>query len=239
MSGILLQIQSQATDSLLRIADSLNHLANTPPAQQSISLFDLLKKGGVLMIPLGILSLIAIFFFIERYVVIRKAGRIESNFMNMIRDHIMNGNVTAARTLAKNTDNPAARMIEKGIQRIGKPIDNIERSMENVGKLEIYKLEKNMIILSMVAAVAPMFGFLGTIAGMIQTFFNISVTSDITLGTIAGGIYVKMITSATGLIIGIFAYMGYSYLNAQIDKVINKMEAAAAEFIDILQEPTR
>jgi biopolymer transport protein ExbB len=130
-------------------------------------------------------------------------------------------------------------MIEKGVQRIGKPIDNIEKSMENVGKLEIYRMEKNLVILSIIAGIAPMFGFLGTIAGMIQTFFNISITSDITLGTIAGGIYVKMITSASGLIIGIVAFIGYSYLNAQIDKVVNKMEGASAEFIDILQEPTR
>jgi biopolymer transport protein ExbB len=130
-------------------------------------------------------------------------------------------------------------MIDKGIQRIGKPIDSIEKSMENVGKLEIYKMEKNLVILSIIAGIAPMFGFLGTIAGMIQTFYNISLTSDITLGTIAGGIYVKMVTSASGLIIGLVAFIGYSFLNAQIDKVINKMEGASSEFIDILQEPTR
>ncbi|MBP1651919.1 MAG: MotA/TolQ/ExbB proton channel, partial [Bacteroidetes bacterium] len=144
-----------------------------------------------------------------------------------------------ARSLSKNTNSPIARMIDKGIQRIGKPIESIEKSMENVGKLEIYKMEKNLVILSIISGIAPMFGFLGTIAGMIQTFFNISITSDITLGTIAGGIYVKMITSASGLIIGLVAYIGYSFLNAQIDKTINKMEAASAEFIDILQEPTR
>jgi biopolymer transport protein ExbB len=236
MLGLLLQIQDTAVQAI----DSLNKIAGTAAApEQSISLLDLLKKGGVLMIPLGILSVIGVFVFVERFIAIKKAGKIENNFMSMIRDHIMTGNVTAARSLSKNTDNPAARMIDKGIQRIGKPIDNIEKSMENVGKLEVYKMEKNMIILSIVAAIAPMFGFLGTIAGMIQTFFNISITSDITLGTIAGGIYVKMITSATGLIIGIFAYIGYSYLNTQINKVINKMEAASAEFIDILQEPTR
>lgn len=236
MLGVLLQVHDPAG----RIMDTLNRAAQAAGAPtQEISLWDLLQKGGVLMIPLGILSLIAVYVFAERYQTIRRAGRIEDNFMNMIRDHISMGNVQAARSLAKNTNNPAARMIDKGIQRIGKPIDNIEKSMENVGKLEIYKMEKNLIVLSIIAAIAPMFGFLGTIAGMIQTFFNISITSDITLGTIAGGIYVKMITSATGLIIGIFAYIGYSFLNAQIDKVVNKMEAASAEFLDILQEPTR
>ncbi|MDR6567152.1 biopolymer transport protein ExbB [Chitinophaga ginsengisegetis] len=204
-----------------------------------IHLIDMLMKGGVLMIPLGILSLIAVYVFVERAITISKAGRLPDNFMPMIRDQITTGNMQSARSLAKNTYGPIARMIEKGIQRIGKPIENIEKSMENVGKLEIYRMEKNLVILSIIAGIAPMFGFLGTIAGMIQTFFNISITSDITLGTIAGGIYVKMITSASGLIIGIVAFIGYSYLNAQIDKVVNKMEGASAEFIDILQEPTR
>ncbi|TWI82020.1 MotA/TolQ/ExbB proton channel family protein [Chitinophaga japonensis] len=237
LSGLVTLLQDTM---LLPPADTVATAAGAAAAaDQHISLLDLLMKGGVLMIPLGVLSLIAVFVFVERYLTIAKAGRMEENFMPMIRDHITSGNIAAARSLSKNTANPAARMIDKGIQRIGKPIENIERSMENVGKLEIYKMEKNLVILSIIAGIAPMFGFLGTIAGMIQTFFNISITSDITLGTIAGGIYVKMITSATGLIIGIVAYIGYSFLNAQIDKVVNKMEAASSEFIDILQEPTR
>ncbi|NML41791.1 MotA/TolQ/ExbB proton channel family protein [Chitinophaga sp. G-6-1-13] len=227
-------------DTLLPKADSLAQAANAAAAPpQQIHLIDMLMKGGVLMIPLGILSIIAVFVFVERYLTIAKAGRLEDNFMPMIRDQITTGNIMGARSLAKNTQGPIARMIDKGLQRIGKPIESIEKSMENVGKLEIYRMEKNLVILSIIAGIAPMFGFLGTIAGMIQTFFNISITSDITLGTIAGGIYVKMITSATGLIIGIVAFIGYSFLNAQIDKVVNKMEASAAEFTDILQEPTR
>nr|WP_295877521.1 MotA/TolQ/ExbB proton channel family protein [uncultured Chitinophaga sp.] len=227
-------------DTLLPKADSLAQAANAAAAPpQEIHLIDMLMKGGVLMIPLGVLSVIAVFVFVERYLTIAKAGRLEDNFMPMIRDQITTGNIMGARSLAKNTQGPIARMIDKGLQRIGKPIDSIEKSMENVGKLEIYRMEKNLVILSIIAGIAPMFGFLGTIAGMIQTFFNISITSDITLGTIAGGIYVKMITSATGLIIGIVAFIGYSFLNAQIDKVVNKMEGAAAEFTDILQEPTR
>ncbi|GAA4318873.1 MotA/TolQ/ExbB proton channel family protein [Compostibacter hankyongensis] len=236
MSGFFLQIQ----DTVLQAADSLNQIG-TPVAgaDEHINLFSLLVKGGVLMIPLAVLLLIAIYFFFERFIAIKKAGRIDNNFMFMIRDHITSGNVQSARSLAKNTDNPAARMIEKGLQRIGKPIDNIEKAMENTGKLQVYHVEKNLIILSMIAAIAPMFGFLGTIAGMIQLFFDIAITSDITLGTIAGGIYVKMITSATGLVIGILAYIGHHYLSAQIDKLVYKMEAASAEFIDILQEPTR
>ncbi len=131
--------------------------------------------------------MIAIYVFVERYLTIARAGKLESNFMPMIRDHITSDNISAARSLSKNTQGPIARMIDKGIQRIGKPVDSIEKSMENVGKLEVYKMEKNLVILSIIAGIAPMFGFLGTIAGMIQTFFNISQTSDITLSTIAGG----------------------------------------------------
>lgn len=236
MIDLLLQVQ----DTALRMADSLSATGNpvVPGGGQQMSLLGLLIKGGVLMIPLAVLLLIAIYVFFERYFAIKKASRIDDNFMHMVRDHITSGNVQAARSLAKNTHNPAARMIDKGIQRIGKPIDYIEKAMENVGKLQIYHVEKNLIILSMIAAIAPMFGFLGTIAGMIKLFFDISVTSDITLGTIAGGIYIKMITSATGLVIGILAYVGHHYLVAQVDKLINKMEAASSEFVDILQEPT-
>ncbi|NIG57372.1 MotA/TolQ/ExbB proton channel family protein [Chitinophaga sp. Cy-1792] len=239
---MLLGLITLLQDSLLlpkadTVAQGVN--AAAAAADKHISLLELLKNGGVLMIPLGLLSLIAVYVFVERWITISKAGKIDDNFMAMIRDQITNGNIQAARSLAKNTNSPIARMIDKGIQRIGKPIDVIEKSMENVGKLEVYRMEKNLVILSIVAGIAPMFGFLGTIAGMIQTFFNISITSDITLGTIAGGIYVKMITSATGLIIGIIAFIGYSFLNAQIDKVVNKMEMASSEFTDILQEPTR
>ena len=159
--------------------------------------------------------------------------------MNIIRDHIVNGNVTAARSFAKNTNNPVARIIDKGIQRIGKPIDNIEKSMENVGKLELYNMERNLSILSLIAGIAPMFGFLGTIVGMFQLFYNLAATGDFTIQTMANGIYTKMITSATGLIIGLLAYIAHNFLSTQVDKTANRMEASSAEFIDILQEPTR
>lgn len=158
--------------------------------------------------------------------------------MNMVRDNIMNGNLASAKTLARNTMNPVGRIIGKGLQRIGKPIDAIEKSMENEAQLEMYKLERNLSVLGLVSGIAPMFGFLGTIIGMVQLFYSISSTGEYTLNSIAGGIYTKMITSATGLIIGIIAYVGHNYLNAQIGKVANRMEVAGSEFIDILQEPT-
>jgi biopolymer transport protein ExbB len=208
-------------------------------APQIESAWGVLAKGGLLMVPLLTLLAVAIYFFIERLIAIRKASKIEENFMSIIRDNIITGNVTAARNMAKNTNNPVARIIDKGIQRIGKPIDAIEKSMDNVGVLEMYKLEKNVDILSIISRIAPLFGFLGTIIGMLALFKGIASTSEYTPNTIADGIYIKMITSATGLIIGILSYLGYSFLKVQIKKVENKMDAASAEFVDILQEPTR
>jgi biopolymer transport protein ExbB len=208
-------------------------------APQVESVWGVLAKGGLIMIPLLTLLAVAIFFFIERLIAIRKASKIEENFMSIIRDNIVTGNVTAARNLAKNTNNPVARIIDKGIQRIGKPIDAIEKSMDNVGVLEMYKLEKNVSILSIISRIAPLFGFLGTIIGMLALFKGIASTSEYTPNTIADGIYIKMITSATGLIIGILSYLAYSFLQVQIKKLENKMDAASAEFVDILQEPTR
>jgi biopolymer transport protein ExbB len=147
--------------------------------------------------------------------------------------------LSAAKSFAKNTNNPVARIIYKGIQRVGKPIDTIEKSMENVGKLELYNLERNLGILSLIAGIAPMFGFLGTIIGMFQLFYTLAATGEFTIQSMANGIYTKMVTSATGLIIGLLAYIAHNYLSTQVDKTANKMEASSAEFIDILQEPTR
>ena len=225
MFDILLQIDSTKTTQLLS-------------QQATDSVWGVLAKGGLLMVPLLTLLVVAIFFFIERLITIRKAGKIEDNFMSIIRDNVVTGNVVAARNMAKNTNNPVARVIEMGIQRIGKPIDAIEKSMDNVGVLEMYKLEKNLSIISIIARIAPLFGFLGTIIGMLALFKGIAATSEYTPNTIADGIYIKMITSATGLIIGILAYLGHSFLQAQIAKIENKIDGASAEFVDILQEPT-
>ena len=207
-------------------------------AEDKISLLSLLQKGGWIMYPLYILLVIAIFVFIERVLAIKKAGAMDPKFKFIIKDHILSGNNDASKSMAKNADNPVAKMIEKGVMRIGKPIDAIEKSMENVGKLEMYSMERNLNILSLIAGIAPMFGFLGTIVGMVQLFYGIASTGEYTLNTIAGGIYTKMITSATGLIIGLIAYVGHNYLSTQIDKAANKMETASADFLDILQEST-
>lgn len=229
MNWFFLQVDTSA---------ALSQAVNSQQAPE-ISIMDLLSKGGVLMIPLALLFVIAIFVFIERLLYIRKASKIEDNFMNIIRDNIVSGNVIAARSMAKNTNNPVARIIDKGIQRIGKPIDAIEKSMENVGRLEMYKMERNLNILALIAGIAPMFGFLGTIFGMFQLFFRLASTGEFTIQSMADGIYTKLISSAVGLIIGLLAYIAHNYLNTQIDKTGNRMEVASAEFVDILQEPTR
>jgi biopolymer transport protein ExbB len=229
----LLQIVDSAAQTVSAVAQ------NDANKDGSISLGELLTLGGWLMLPLALLFVVTIYLFVERLIAIRKASNIDGNFMNIIRDHIVNGNITAARSFAKNTNNPVARIIDKGIQRIGKPIDTIEKSMENVGKLELYNMEKNLGVLSLIAGIAPMFGFLGTIIGMFQLFYRLAATGEFTIQSMANGIYTKMVTSATGLIIGLLAYIAHNYLSTQVDKTANKMEASSAEFIDVLQEPTR
>ena len=229
---------------LLQIVDSVNKVIHTVSAGDtngdgSLSFFEIIQMGGMIMIPLGLMLLLAVYVFVERTIAVRNASRIDQNFMNIIRDHIVSGNVSAARSFAKNTNNPVARIIDKGIQRIGKPIDSIERSMDNVGQLEMYKLEKNMGILSVVSKAAPIFGFVGTLIGLMQLFSNIYQANEVAIGTISQGIYTKLITSISGLVIGLLAYFGYSIINTQIDKTSNRMEAAAADFLDVLQEPTR
>lgn len=227
----LLTIFLQA-DTALKAAN-----AATEPVEK-ISLFQLLREGGALMIPLLLCSLLLVYVFVERLMAIRKASRGDAQFMQRIREQITTGNIQAAKSLCKSTDTPIARVVDKGISRIGKPIDHIEKSMESTGKLEVYQMEKNLSILSTLAGIAPMFGFLGTIAGMIILFFNVQ-HQGFSLEAIAGGIYTKMVTSAVGLIIGLLAYVAYNYLNAQINKNVNRIEAASVEFLDILQEPTR
>jgi biopolymer transport protein ExbB len=232
MNFFLLQVQN-AIDTLTNAA------ATTPVPKKEIHLIDLLVQAGWIMIPLALLSIATIYVFVERWMAIKKATEIDGNFMNIIRDNILSGNVTAARNFARNTANPVGRIIDKGLQRIGKPIDSIENSMENVAQLEMYKLERNVNILSVISKIAPIFGFIGTLVGLMQLFFNINATGEYELSTIAGGIYTKLITSITGLMIGLVAYMLHNILHTQVEKALNKMEASAADFLDVLQEPTR
>ena len=225
--------------SLLLQADTAIAATTTAPAApEKISLFYLLKEGGVLMIPLLICSIIMVYVFVERFLALRKAKAQDESFMPRIREQIIGGNLQAAKSLCRSSGSPEARMVEKGISRIGKPIDQIEKSMEATGRQEVFKLEKNLSILSTISSIAPMFGFLGTIFGMLVLFFDIQ-HQGFELQSFAGGIYTKMITSATGLIIGLIAYVLYKYLNAQLNQQVNRMEVASAEFVDILLEPAK
>lgn len=191
------------------------------------------------MIPIGILFSVAIYIFIERYISIRSASSTEGNFMNDIKVLIGSDKIEHALLLCKKNDLPIARMIEKGIKRMGRPIKEIEESIEIVGKFEVYELEKGLPILAVIAGIAPMFGFLGTILGVIKIFFDISLTSDVSIGTVSSGLYVKMISSASGLIVGIMAYVFYNWLNIKVGKAVNRMERNAMNFIDFLQEPNK
>lgn len=219
--------------------DSAAALQPAVKTEESMSLLELVMKGGAIMIPLGILSVLALYIFFERLFTIKKSSAIDPNFINQIKDHVHSGNIDAAKSLCRNTNSPVARMIEKGLMRLGKPIRDIESSIENVGKLEIYKMEKNLSFLGTIAGIAPMFGFLGTIFGVIKIFYQISLENSLQIDTISGGLYVKMITSGAGLLIGIVAYAGYHYLIALVDRAVNKMEINAVEFIDLLEEPAK
>ena len=228
--GIVLQIMDSTSGAIASTSTS-------PAVEQSISLWDMAQKGGPILIPIAILSMAAVYIFFERYFTIRRLSNIDMNFMNQIKDHVHSGNIDAARTLCRNTKTPVARMIEKGLMRLGKPVKEIEGAIENVGKLEIYKMEKNLNILGSISGIAPMFGFLGTIFGVIKIFYQIAQQNSLEINTISGGLYVKMISSAAGLLVGMIAYAGYHYLQNMIERVTNKMEVNAVEFIDLLEEP--
>ena len=207
-------------------------------AVQELHLTDLLAKGGFIMIPLLLLSLLAVGLFAERYFYIRKSGRLDPNFLTDIREKLMQDNIRGAIELCRKYTFPVARLIEKGLMRMGSPIRDIEVAIENTGRVEIYKMEKNLSLLAAIAAIAPMIGFLGTVSGMIRLFFDISQAGGtIDIAVIANGIYEKMVTSASGLIIGILAKIFHTYLHNMIDRVVNNMEVTAIEFMDILYKP--
>ncbi|MDH5598707.1 MAG: MotA/TolQ/ExbB proton channel family protein [Cyclobacteriaceae bacterium] len=215
-------------------------LAANPESLDSIRLIELLTKGGYMMVPLALLWVFAIYIFIERLLLIRKSSQTPTDFQNQIRSKVMEGRIDEARILCAQTDTPVARMIEKGVSRIGSSLKNIEVSIENIGKIEIYKLEKNLNMLATIAGAAPMIGFLGTVTGMIQAFISIAQEEGaVSPKLLSSGIYEAMITTATGLFVGIIAYLGYNYLVSRVQKVVHRMEFTAIDFVDLLQEPQK
>lgn len=231
----LLQV---ATDTVKQLADTANAAQQAvTAAPQELHFFDLLMKGGWVMLPLGVLAFAGLVIFVERYLTIRKSSKSENNLMIQIKQYIHEGRLENAIALCRNSNSPLGRMLEKGMRRIGRPIKDIEAAIENVGKLEVSKLEKNISILGIIAGIAPMLGFVGTIVGVITIFHDVSIKGAIEIGTISGGLYTKMITSASGLIVGIIAYVLYHILNAMVERIILRMETDALEFIDLLEEP--
>ena len=219
-------------------ADALTQPA-AQPVEMSESLFSMFKMGGALMWVLLALSILAIYIIGKKWWMLRQASKIDHNFMNDIRDYVTAGKFKSAVTLCRKYDNPVARMIETGIHRIGRPMGDIQSAIENIGNVEVARLEKGLPILASIAGGAPMIGFLGTVIGMVQAFFNMSKAGnniDITL--LSGGIYTAMITTVGGLIVGIIAYFGYNYLTSKVSDLVYKMESSTLEFIDIvLNEP--
>ena len=229
-----------ATATVQNIARGMETAAPAVPVQQemSFSLIEMAAKGGWLMLVLLLLSLIAIYIFGKKWWLIHTAGRIDKNFMKDIRDYIHEGKLKAAISLCEKYDSPIARLVEKGIERIGRPLSDIQTAVENTGNAEVARLEKRPPMLATIAGGAPMIGFLGTVIGMVQAFFNMSQAGnniDITL--LSGGIYTAMITTVGGLIVGIVAYFGYNYLTSNISDLIFKMENATIDFMDVLHEP--
>lgn len=207
---------------------------------KSFSLIGVVAQGGAIGITIAIillfLSVVAIYILIERYLTIKRAGEVDSNFMDSIRGYVQSGDIKSAINLCNTADTPVARLVSKGLQRIGKPLEDINTAVQNVGNLEIYKLEKRLSLLATISGAAPMIGFLGTVTGMILSFMNMA-DGDVSPASLAGGIYQALITTAFGLVVGIIAFIGYNTLIAQMDRVVFKMEAATVEFLDLLQEP--
>ena len=229
--ALLLQAPNLAMSDSTQVIDGVTELT------KEISIWKLVLEGGWVMIPLAILSVLTIYIFVERFLSINKSLKDEKDFMVRVKDYLLDGKVDAARDLCTQTNNPAARMVEKGISRIGKPMRDIVSSIENVGKLEIYQLEKRLSFLATAAGVAPMIGFLGTTLGMVSVFHAMKFEATIEIQTISGGIMEAMVTTVAGLVVGIVAYSAYNYLVAKVDKVIHTMEGASIEFLDLLNEP--
>ncbi|GGB86605.1 biopolymer transporter ExbB [Flavobacterium suaedae] len=230
----------QDVDSLSVANDSLQEGGES--VEKTLSIWELLTSGGIggqiVIAVLAVLLFVAIYLYIERLMALKEASKIDKGFMNQIKDHITNRRFDSAKLLCQHTNSPVSRLVEKGITRIGKPLEDINSAIENAGKLEIYNLEKNTSMLATISGAGPMIGFLGTVVGMIVVFFEIEKGGgQIQIDLLAGGIYTAMTTTVVGLIVGVFAYIGYNHLVVKTDKIVNKMEATAVEFLDLLNDP--
>ena len=241
LTNILASIMPEG-DSLAMVTDSLATaaVAETPVVEAELSMWELCLKGGIIMIPLLILSVISIYIVVERFIAIRKAAQEDKTFMKRIKDYIHDGEIESAMNLCKKTNTPYSRLILKGITRIGRPMNDVLVAIENVGNLEIAELEKGFTWLATTAAGAPMLGFLGTVTGMVQAFFAMaSAGSNANVTVLASGIYEALVTTVAGLFVGIIALFAYNYLVAMVNKVMKQLEAKTMEFLDLLNEPAQ
>lgn len=232
---MIFSIILQATNIADSIVSQVNNipLVSTPAV---FSVWEIIQKGGLIMIPIAILFILAIYIFIERFISIQRASANEGNFIKETKQLIEGKKIEEALDLCGKKDLPIARMVEKGIVRIGSSIKEIEESIEIVGKFEVYDLEKGLPVLAVIAGIAPMFGFLGTILGVIKIFFDISQSADVSIGVVSAGLYVKMVSSAAGLVVGVLAYIFYNWLNIKVGKIVNRMERNAVDFLDFLKD---
>ena len=226
--------------NLLNILIQATNVAIASPEAEEIrlSLWELAQEGGWIMVVLAIFSVIAVYIFSERFITINKASKRDDNFMNVIRECMIEGKLEEAKDLCRQTDTPISRMIEKGISRIGKPLNDIQTAIENVGNLEVSKLEKGVALIGMISGAAPMLGFLGTVTGMIRAFYDMSMAgNNIDIELLSAGIYEAMVTTVGGLFVGILEYIFYNIIVSKIDKVVNLLESKSIEFMDVLNEP--
>lgn len=224
-------------------AQAVDPLVEGEPVEKTLSIIELITTGGtagIVIISLLILMLIlTLYIYFERILSIKEASKVDSNFMNQIKDYVSNGKIESAQNLCSTVDSPVSRLISKGISRIGKPLEDINTAIENAGRLEIYSLEKNVSVLATISGAAPMIGFLGTVIGMILSIFEIANSGgSIDIKTLADGLYTAMTTTVGGLIVGIVAYVAYNHLVVKTDKVVYQMEANSLEFLDLLNEPS-
>ena len=237
---MLLQIPTETTGSVMPDLSGNNELAVTVvETANKLSLWELATKGGWIMIVLLLLSIIALYVFIERLLLMQRMAKNDGTFTSKIRDYIREGKAQSALDLCQSRNTPGARMIEKGIERLGRPMQDITAAIENVGNIEVAKLEKRLPILATIASGAPMIGFLGTVTGMIRAFYDMaSAGSGVDISLLSAGIYEALVTTVGGLVVGILALFAYNYLSTRLDAVVTQAEQEALEFMDLLNEPT-
>jgi len=231
---LLVLLQSVVSSSADSVALGLTQ------KRPDLSYLDLAIKGGWVMIPIALLSVIAVYIFFERFMALRNASKIDQNFMNRIKDYIHDGKIESATALCQSSNNPLARMIEKGISRIGRPLNDINTAIENIGQIEIYKLERGLPILASCSGAAPMLGFFGTVLGMVKTFMDMSAAgSGLDISLLSTGIYIALITTVGGLLVGIPTFFAYNYLVTRVEELVNRLESHVMEFMDLLNEPVK